>query len=108
MDLRLLKRLTDEFNFYRSPECVARVLSNKAKELVIEFRGTKADFACCFDENFVDYKYYLKDFGESNWELASVQQNGRARYVVTYKKRRSEQMAKCGTRKRSKKSKKKK
>jgi hypothetical protein len=62
----LIKKATKEFNDLRYPECWAIIKEIGKDYLIVEFLGTKINFACCFDENFYDYQYYLKDF--ANWE----------------------------------------
>lgn len=45
----------DEFNRYRSPECVAELVSFEGKKVVVEFKGCFCYSCGCFD--------YVDDFG---------------------------------------------
>jgi hypothetical protein len=78
-----LKRVTKEFNRYRFPECKAQTLENNSKFLKIRFVGTKANFACCFDENFYDFQYYLKDVANLDAKIQDVIRDG-ASFIVYY------------------------
>lgn len=85
VDAKQLRRITLEFNKYRAPECKARVLLNKDNTLTVEFTGTKASHACCFDENFIDYQYYLKDLAKKSFEINKIKRKAPERFMVIYK-----------------------
>ena len=85
MESNILRKVTREFNKYRYPEARARVLLNKNDYLVVEFTGTKASFACCFDENFIDYKYYLKDIAHKDFNIIKILRKAEDRFLVLYK-----------------------
>ncbi len=87
MDSSTLRKVTAIFNRYRAPECRARVVQNKPPFLVVEFSGTRAALSCCFDEHFVDYRYYLKDFSGIEFQIDQVDMTKRGRFVVTYRRR---------------------
>lgn len=89
MDPNLLRKVTRRFNRYRAPECRARVLRNEKDSLKVEFRGTKATSGCYFDENFVDYNYYLKDLADEGFLLAEIRRPEEGRFIVVYKKAKS-------------------
>ncbi|KPJ51057.1 hypothetical protein AMJ40_01165 [candidate division TA06 bacterium DG_26] len=88
MDPGTLRRVTREFNRYRAPECRARTVRNGEDRLVVEFSGTAAHFACCFDEHFVDYGYYLKDVAESDFEIEKIERMKNGWFAVTYRRAR--------------------
>ncbi len=81
----ILRKVSREFNKWRSPECKVKVLKNRGNNLTVEFTGTRAGFACCFDENFVDYVYYLEDIGKKKFEVSQIKRKDKERFVVNYK-----------------------
>lgn len=97
MNRFLLKKATREFNRYRFPESYARTVVNKNGLLKIRFSGIKATFACCFavrrqrlcrrrDENFEDYRYYLKDITGIDYKLKQVKKIN-DKFIVTYRRK---------------------
>ncbi|MCM8798678.1 MAG: hypothetical protein NC821_04360 [Candidatus Omnitrophica bacterium] len=84
MEGNILRKVTRKFNQYRYPECKAKVVSHKERRLKVEFSGTKASFACCFDENFVDYKYYLKDLANLDFEIERIERKTPETFIVNY------------------------
>jgi len=91
MDRKLLRKVTREFNKYRAPECRARTLRNKDDSLTVEFNGTQAASACCFDENFVDYNYYLEDLSGEEFIISGVEEPEEGRFIVVYRKSKIEE-----------------
>jgi len=85
LESKLLRKVTREFNKYRYPEARAKILVNKEGYLVVEFTGTKASFACCFDENFIDYKYYLKDIADKDFKIVNILRKTEDKFWVVYK-----------------------
>ena len=83
MEAAKLRGITRRFNRYRFPECRARVIKNGGNSLVVEFDGT-ANFFCCFDEHFEDYRIMLKDHGEE-FKIEEVKEKG-GKFMVRYKK----------------------
>lgn len=63
MDAKILRSVTREFNKYRYPECMAKVIKNEGNLIKVEFRGTTVSFSCCFDEHFEDYRELLEEKG---------------------------------------------
>ncbi|MCS7249587.1 MAG: hypothetical protein N2323_00785 [candidate division WOR-3 bacterium] len=86
MDRNLLEKITEEFNSLRKPECYANIKEVKNDYLIIEFYGTKINFACCFDENFIDYQYYLKDFSGLEFSIKEIKREG-DKFIVKYIKK---------------------
>jgi len=72
MNQRVLRSVTREFNKYRSPECKAKVLFNGNEILGVVFSGTKLYLSCYFDENFIDYRYYLKDISGKDFAIINI------------------------------------
>jgi len=85
MEAKKIKKVTREFNKYRAPESKARVVLNKDSTLKVEFTGTKASYVCCFDENFIDYSYYLKDLANKDFQIMQIKRKAPERFLVTYK-----------------------
>lgn len=85
MNKDLLEKINEEFNSLRQPECYAEIKEIGDNYLVIEFSGTKINFACCFDENFIDYQYYLKDFGNLEFIISEIKREG-DKFIVRYEK----------------------
>ncbi len=83
-DIDLLNKVIYEFNLYGYPECEAKLLFVNDNKIAVDFSGTKAHFACCFDENFVDFKYYLNDFLKYKFEISKVEQVDINRFLVEY------------------------
>ncbi|MCM8778894.1 MAG: hypothetical protein NC898_02040 [Candidatus Omnitrophica bacterium] len=90
MEQRLLSRVTRKFNSRRAPECKAKVVFQRDGVLCIEFSGTKASFACCFDENFVDYQYYLKDITGKDFSLQKIERKRAEKFRVFYEEVRKD------------------
>ncbi|MCM8819955.1 MAG: hypothetical protein NC925_04075 [Candidatus Omnitrophica bacterium] len=84
MESKVLKIVTRKFNFYRAPECKAKVISQNNGIVKVEFSGTKASFACCFDENFIDYQYYLKDYGGKDFSIRKIERKNPERFIIFY------------------------
>ncbi|MCX7785281.1 MAG: hypothetical protein N2201_03495 [candidate division WOR-3 bacterium] len=84
MNSNLLRKVTAEFNRYRYPECKAQTLFNKGNILKIRFSGTKSNSACCFDENFQDFIYYLKDIANYQVKIIGVVRTKNNNFIVTY------------------------
>ena len=82
-----LRRVTRRFNRYRSPECRAEVVKNTGEELEVRFTGSTASFACCFDENFVDYCYLIQDLAGENFTIKEVKRRGPEEFRVVYIKK---------------------
>ena len=76
-----------EFNFYRDPECRARIVKVDEENLEVEFTGTVASYACCFDENFVDLKFYFLDFANEDVDIREVLREDRDKFIVTYRRK---------------------
>lgn len=81
---RALDKVLKEFNDFRYPECEAKLVYFDQDKIIIEFSGTKAHFACCFDENFVDFKYYLADILEKKFEISKVERTDIDKFLVEY------------------------
>ncbi|MEO0091640.1 MAG: hypothetical protein ABIK61_02890 [candidate division WOR-3 bacterium] len=88
MDTHLLRKVSTEFNRYRFPECKAKTLLNKRDILKVKFSGTKANFACCFDENFQDFKYYLNDIANCSFIITNIVKTKNNNFVVTYRRQK--------------------
>ncbi len=86
MDKNLLEKIKEEFNSLRKPECYAEIKEIGEDYLVLEFFGTKINSACCFDENFIDYQYYLKDFGNLEFLIDEIKREG-DKFIVKYIKK---------------------
>lgn len=86
MDKNLLEKIKEEFNSLRQPECYAEIKEIGENYLVVEFSGTKINSACCFDENFIDYQYYLKDFGNLEFLIDEIKREGN-KFIVKYVKK---------------------
>ncbi len=84
MNPKTLKSITRKFNLYRAPECRARTVKNSQNELIVKFEGTGADFYCCYDENFIDYLYYLKDNTGENFRISDVKEANVGVFIVKY------------------------
>lgn len=82
-----LKEAIVKFNEIRYPESEAKIISIKDDVVYVEFSGTKASFACCFDENFVDLKYYFLDYSNINFEITKVQRISNDRFIVEYRRK---------------------
>jgi len=85
---KLLRKVTQEFNKYRYPQAKVKILVNRDDILVVEFTGTKASFACCFDENFIDYKYYLKDIAGKDFKIVNILRKAEDKFWMVYKDER--------------------
>lgn len=86
METKKLRKVVREFNKYRNPECKARTVRNKDDELVVEFSGSVASYACCFDENFIDFKFYIEDIADENMEIKEIKRVKSDKFVVKYAK----------------------
>lgn len=80
-----LRKVTKEFNYYRSPECRAQTLFNEEDVIKIKFSGTKAGFACCFDENFQDFRYYLKDIAKVEATIEKIKRTKNNNFIISYR-----------------------
>ncbi len=78
-----LRSITREFNRYRFPECRAKAKRLGEDEIVVEFDGT-ANFFCCFDEHFEDYRILLEEHGEK-FRIEGMEEKG-GKFIVHYKK----------------------
>jgi hypothetical protein len=78
--------ITRKFNSKRSPECRARLLKRTEEGIIVEFTGTKASFACCFDENFIDYAYMCQDNGLGKYKIEKISRPETYRFIVHYRK----------------------
>ncbi len=85
MEPKKLRKVTREFNRYRAPECRVKTVKNTEKELVVRFEGTGASFYCCYDENFIDYLYYLKDHAGKSFKIQEVKETKPGVFLVVYK-----------------------
>ncbi len=94
-----LRKITRRFNRYRSPECRAKVARNAGAELEVSFTGSTASFACCFDENFVDYCYLIRDIAGEEFAIKEIRRRGSEEFRVIYIKKedRNEKDDKKGT-----------
>ncbi|RKZ00456.1 MAG: hypothetical protein DRQ10_04145 [Candidatus Hydrothermota bacterium] len=86
VETKKLRKVVREFNKYRNPECKARTVRNKDDELVVEFSGSVASYACCFDENFIDFKFYIEDIADENMEIKEIKRVKSDKFVVKYAK----------------------
>ena len=86
METKKLRKVVREFNKYRNPECKARTVRNKDDELVVEFSGSVASYACCFDENFIDFKFYIEDIADEKMEIKEIKRVKSDKFVVKYAK----------------------
>ena len=86
METKKLRKVVREFNKYRNPECKARTVRNKDYELVVEFSGSVASYACCFDENFIDFKFYIEDIADEKMEIKEIKRVKSDKFVVKYAK----------------------
>lgn len=77
-------RVVREFNRMHAPECLAKVRRKKGNFLEVEFSGTKAGFACCFDENFIDFAYYVKDMMGWDLKIKKLERLPHDRFLVEY------------------------
>ncbi len=84
MNPETLKSITRKFNHYRAPECRVRTVKNSENELIVKFEGTGANFYCCYDENFIDYLYYLKDYSGKNFRISCVEEVNPGIFIVKY------------------------
>lgn len=82
----LLEKIKEEFNSLRKPECYANIREIGDDYLIVEFYGTKVNFACCFDENFVDFQYYLKDFSNKEFLIKEIKREDN-KFIVKYIKK---------------------
>ncbi len=85
MKSEILRKATREFNRYRAPECRVKTVKNSDDELVVKFEGTGANFYCCYDENFVDFLYYLKDHSGRAYRIQDVKETRPGVFVVVYR-----------------------
>ena len=86
MDPKKLRKASREFNRYRAPECKVKTIKNTKDRLVVKFEGTGASFYCCYDENFIDYLYYLKDHTGESMKIKDVRQPTPNSFIVIYEK----------------------
>ncbi len=86
IDKNLLEKIKEEFNSLRQPECYAEIKEIGDDYLVVEFSGTKVNLACCFDENFVDFQYYLKDFSNLEFLIDEVKRES-DKFIIKYIKK---------------------
>ncbi len=84
MKPEILRKTTREFNRYRAPECRVKTVKNTENELIVRFEGTGANFFCCYDENFVDFLYYLKDHGGKSFKIHDVREKKPGVFLVVY------------------------
>ncbi|MGB9823759.1 MAG: hypothetical protein ACPLN0_03285 [Candidatus Hydrothermia bacterium] len=82
---KTLQKATRQFNKFRFPEVKANVLKNQNGFLKVKFTGAVAPFACCFDENFIDYTYYIKDLSPFDLEIKTIKRKKINVFIVTYK-----------------------
>ena len=61
-DLNKIKRITDIYNKYHSPETVANIISINKASFQIEFTGSYCA-SCGFYDYFDDYKILLQEHG---------------------------------------------
>lgn len=80
-----LRKVTRSFNRFRFPEVKAKVMENREGLLKVKFTGVSAPFSCCFDENFIDYAYYVKDETSCELELISIKRKRLNEFIVIYK-----------------------
>lgn len=59
---RMIEKVIEEYNRYRSPEAVARVISIDERSFKIEFRGSFCR-TCGFYDYIEDFKFMLEDKG---------------------------------------------
>lgn len=78
---QILRKLSREFNKYRYPECRVKIIKNEDDRLIAEFTGT-ANFMCCFDEHFEDYRQMLEEHGEKVEIKDVVAREGK--FIVVY------------------------
>lgn len=58
----IIREAIEEYNRYRSPEVVARLVKIEDKRFIVEFRGTFC-LTCGFYDYFEDLVYLLEDRG---------------------------------------------
>jgi len=83
MKSRLLKKVSRDFNHFRSPECRANVIENNGEILKVKFTGTASTFSCCFDEHFEDYRLILEENGIKT-EIEKVERKSMEKFIVLY------------------------
>ena len=74
--LNLKKTVSDsicEFNKYRAPEAVARLLNHDGESFTIEFMGSFCE-TCCFHNYFDDVRIVLADEFGLRMEIAEVEE----------------------------------
>ncbi len=59
---RLIKKAIEQYNKYRSPEAVAKLVSLKGNEVIVEFDGSFC-LTCGINDWVEDFKYVLEDMG---------------------------------------------
>ncbi len=87
-----LKKVEKEFNFYRDPECHAEIIDAGEDEIKVEFSGTVASYACCFDENFIDFQFYVLDFVGEEIEVKEIKREKSDKFIVTYSRKRQKEV----------------
>lgn len=71
-----VKAAIKQYNYYRSPEAIARLLEFNRRKIKVEFTGSSFCHSCGLYDWFDDFRYELMDFLGSEVEIISVAEIG--------------------------------
>ena len=77
-----IEKAVEEFNKYRAPEAVAKLLALNEESFKIEFTGPFCR-ACGFYDYFDDFKIFLEEIG-SKTEISQIEETKNGA-IVTFK-----------------------
>ncbi|MEM2897569.1 MAG: hypothetical protein QXG01_08405 [Candidatus Bathyarchaeia archaeon] len=81
----LIKKAIDEYNAYREPEAMAKLMEVKEESIIVEFRGPFCK-SCGIYDYFEDLIYELMNItDEIRIEVNSVEELGNEGFVVKYR-----------------------
>ncbi|MCS7365747.1 MAG: hypothetical protein NDF54_09955 [archaeon GB-1867-035] len=67
-----IKAAIKQYNYYRSPEAVAKLITVTDNIIKVEFTGTSFCFSCGLYDWFDDLRYELIDFIKKKIEITKV------------------------------------
>lgn len=67
-----IKDAIKQYNYYRSPEAIAKLIEISGNKIKVEFTGTSFCYSCGLYDWFDDLRYELMDFIKRNVEITNI------------------------------------
>lgn len=81
-----IKAAIKQYNYYRSPEAIARLIEVSGNKIKVEFAGTFLCYSCGLYDWFDDLRYELKDSIGKNVKIINILSSEKEeKFIVEFK-----------------------